>query len=103
MNWPVTFDDAVSDFLKNLSDSQKLYLRTKTNLVDWDVGEHINFIVEEYGLAGEQNMVLLRDIKAANPEGLYNELLYKDHADARNGAMLIIYAVQEKLKQEPLG
>lgn len=101
MNWPMTFDDAVSNFLRNLSTSQKSYLRSKTNLVDWDVGEHINFIMENYGLAGEQNMTLLRDIKAANPDGLYNELLYKDHADARNGAMLIIYAAQEELKKAP--
>ena len=77
MNWPMTFDDAVSDFLKSLSESEKLYLRTQTNLVDWDVAEHINFIVEKYGLAREQNMVLLRDIKAANPDALYNEFLYK--------------------------
>lgn len=101
MNWPVRFDDAVTTFLGGISEKHKQYLRETVNVVGWDVGDLINFIANEYGLADEQNMPLLVDIKRANPEGLYNELLYKDHADAKNGAMLIIYAAQEKLKKEP--
>jgi hypothetical protein len=100
MIWPVTFSDAVTIFIEILSEDQKIFLREQKNLVDWDVGDHLNYIVQHFGLAKEENMPLLFDIAKENPDSVWNESPFKNYADPKSGAMLIIHGAQARLKVE---
>jgi hypothetical protein len=83
-----------------LSEDQKTFFREQKNLVDWDVGEHLNYIVQHFGLAKEANMTLLLDIAKENPDSVWNESPFKNYADPKLGAMLIIHGAQTRLKDE---
>ena len=99
MIWPVTFSDAIAMFIEILSEDQKTFFCEQMNLVDWDVGEHLNYIVQQFGLAKEANMALLLDIAKENPDSVCNESLFKNYADPKSGAMLIIHGAQARLKE----